>query len=411
MAGGAAAGENVDATLRSVDRWEGELDQVRKDGMRITVDSSQVVDRDVDGTVLAILEINRDVSERKRIMNEVAAADQAKTNFLATLGHELRNPLTTLRNGMQVLRRVGTDAPEAVEVRDTIERNIRRMARLIDDLLDVSRISHGRIEIKREPVDVVEIIKEVTGELRSMAEASNNKLTTRLPGQPLVVDADPVRLAQIVENVVHNAIKYTDGGKVEVTLAREDNAAVMHVRDSGVGIAPENLGRIWEPFVQADTSLERRRSGLGLGLTLVRNLVNLHGGSINGRSEGVGRGSEFVIRLPLAAAKPVPARPHGESPALTGRRVLIVDDNPDAVASFASLLRLMDNDVRTATTGLEALRVAKEYRPDLVLLDIGLPGMNGYDVARALRRDLGDGKIVLIAVSGYGEAREDSSWR
>ena len=406
MAGGAAAGENVDATLRTVDRWEGELDHVRKDGTHLTVDSSQVVDRDIDGSVLAILEINRDVTERKRVMNEVAAADQAKTNFLATLGHELRNPLTPLRNGMQVLRRVGTDAPEAVEVRETIERNIRRMARLIDDLLDVSRINHGRIELKREPVDLVEIVKEVAAELRSMADASDNKLTTRLPGQPLIVDADPVRLAQIVENVVHNAIKYTDGGKVDVTLAREDSSAIMHVRDSGIGIAPENLGKIWEPFVQADISLERRRSGLGLGLTLVRSLVDLHGGSISGRSEGVGRGSEFVIKLPLAAGKPLPTAPRRESPALSGRRVLIVDDNPDAVQSFASLLKLMDNDVRTATTGLEALRVAKEYRPDLVLLDIGLPGMNGYDVARALRRDLGDGKTVLIAVSGYG-AMED----
>jgi len=239
-----------------------------------------------------------------------------------------------------------------------------------------------------------------------MADASDNKVTTRLPGQPLIVDADPVRLAQIVENVLHNAIKYTDRGKVEITLAREDSAAVMHVRDSGIGIARENLGRIWEPFVQADTSLERRRSGLGLGLTLVRSLVDLHGGSISGKSEGVGRGSEFVVRLPLAAGKPVSAATRGESPPLTRHRILIVDDNADAVASFSSLLKLMENDVRTATTGLEALRIAKEYRPDLVLLDIGLPGMNGYDVARALRRDLGDGKIVLIAVSGYG-ASED----
>src|SRR5262249_30917320 len=191
--------------------------------------------------VAAILEINRDVTERKRILDELAAADKAKNDFLATLAHELRNPLTPLRNGMRVLSVVGTQSPEAIEVRDTMERNIRRMTRLIDDLLDVTRITHGQIQLSKGPVDLVAVTREVASELRSMAEAANNKVTIQLLEQPLIVDADPLRLTQIVGNVLHNAIKYTDDGKIDVVLAREDHQAVLRVRDSGVGIAAQNL--------------------------------------------------------------------------------------------------------------------------------------------------------------------------
>src|SRR5207248_9520596 len=247
------------------------------------------------------------------------------------------------------LRMVGTQSPEAIEVRHTMERNIRRMTRLIDDLLDVSRITHGHIELRKERIDMIEVIREVASELRSMAEAASDTLITHLPSAPLMVDADPVRLTQIVENVLHNAIKYTDHGRIDITLAHEEDSATLRVRDSGIGIPKESLGRIWEPFVQGDTSLERRRSGLGLGLTLVRTLIDLHGGTISGSSEGIGKGSEFVIKLPLAETSPA-VQPTPKSPpaALKGRRILIVDDNHDAAASFASLLTLMHNDVRTA---------------------------------------------------------------
>jgi len=395
-------GTDIEAMLRANSRWQGEMTHVRRDGAPIIVESRQVVQRGPGGEMLAILEINRDVTERRRLMDELAAADKAKSDFLATLGHELRNPLTPLRNGMEVLRMLGGQAPEAAEVRQTMERNIRRMTRLIDDLLDVSRITHGHIELRKENVDMVAVIREVASELRSMAEAAGNRLTTRLPSKPLIVDADPIRLTQIVENVLHNAIKYTDGGRIEVALAAEDGYAVLRVKDSGIGIPQENLARIWEPFVRGDTSLEQRRSGLGLGLTLVRTLVDLHGGIISGMSEGRGKGSEFVIKLPLADGRAEqPASPKASSE-LKGRRILVVDDNYDAVQSFAALLELMENDVRTAGSGPEALQVAKEYRPEIVLLDIGLPGMNGYDVARELRADLGNDGTVIIAVSGYG---------
>ncbi len=399
------SGAEIDTMLRTQGHWQGEIAHRRRDGTEIVVESRQVVHRASGGEILAILQIDRDVTDRKRMIDELGAADRAKNDFLATLGHELRNPLTPIRNGMEVLRMVGGQAPEMIEVRETIERNVRRMTRLIDDLLDVARITHGHIDLRKETVDIGTVVGEVAGELRSMADSAGDKMAIRLPPKPVVVDADPVRLAQIVENLLHNAIKYTDGGKIDVVLATESSHAVLRIRDSGVGIEKENLARIWEPFVQGDTSLERRRSGLGLGLTLVRTLVDLHGGTISGASEGQGKGSEFVVTLPLAPYQAREAAAPKPKASLTRRRIMIVDDNHDAVASFAALLQLMENDVRTAASGPEALRVAREYRPEIVLLDIGLPGMSGYDVARALRKEL-DGGTVIVAVSGYGAEQD-----
>jgi two-component system CheB/CheR fusion protein len=398
---GSTVGAEIDAMLRSQDRWQGEIAHVRRDGSRIVVESRQVVQRSGNGEPLAILQIDRDITDRKRMLDDLADVDKRKDEFLATLGHELRNPLTPLRNGMQVLRLVGTDAPEAVEVRDSMERNIRRMARLIDDLLDIARINRGRIDLRKERVDMAATVAEVASEMRTLADSVDNKLTVRTPKEPVFVDADPVRLAQIVENLLHNAIKYTDRGGIEVILARQNGHAVLRVRDEGIGIAKENIDRIWEPFVQGDTSLERRRSGLGLGLTLVRSLVEMHGGTITGSSPGPGEGSEFTLSLPISAPESKPATPPARRAELKGRRILIVDDNADATASFASLLKLMGNEVRTAGNGPEAIRVAKELRAELVLLDIGLPGMSGYEVAKALRRELPDG-MLIVAVSGYG---------
>jgi two-component system CheB/CheR fusion protein len=402
LQGGSGTGSEIDSMLRASERWQGELAHVKRDGTKIIVESRHVVQRAPGGEVLSILEINRDITEQRRMMDRLAAEDRAKNEFLATLGHELRNPLTPLRNCVEVLRMIGGTSPEAVEVRDTIQRNVRRMTRLIDDLLDMSRVTHGHIELQLETVDLTRVIKEVIVELRSMAEAASNKVAVRLPAEPVFVDGDPVRLTQIVENVVHNAIKYTDGGKIDVALGVDDGSALLRVRDTGIGMTPEVLPRIWDPFVQGDTSLERRRSGLGLGLTLVRKLIDMHGGSIAASSEGPDKGSEFVMSLPLAKHRPAAASAPRRKAPLKDRRILIVDDNQDAAMSFSSLLKLMENDVRTAGTGQEALRVAKEFRPEIVLLDIGLPEMNGFDVAKALRRDHADDHLVIVAVSGYG---------
>jgi two-component system CheB/CheR fusion protein len=413
-------GTEIDALLRSRNHWQGEATHTRRDGTRILVESSHVVNRAENGEVLGILEINRDITDRQRMIDdlarnatELAAADKRKNEFLAVLAHELRNPLTPLRNSVSFLSMIGGQGAEAIEAGKMIERNINHMARLVDDLLDVSRITRGHIELRRETTDIGATVKESAREFQAIAHTANQELTVRLPSQSLYVDADPLRLTQIVENLLHNAIKFTDGdGKIEVMLERDDGYAVLKVRDSGIGIAAENLSRIWEPFVQADTSLERVRGGLGIGLTLVRSLVERHGGTVAVHSDGTGKGSEFIVRLPIVDGKPVAAKtdraPQSkvEPVALSGRRILIVDDNIDAANSLASLLNMMDNDARTANDGPGALRLAGEYRPDIVLLDIGLPGMNGYDVARELRRGLGDGKTLIIAVSGYG-SRED----
>jgi two-component system CheB/CheR fusion protein len=412
----AGGGTDIDALLHGRDRWQGEVTHTRRDGSRIVVESRHVVHRAENGDVLGILEINRDTTDRKRMMDELernaddlAVADRRKNEFLATLAHELRNPLAPMSNGIHVLDAIGSQEPRAVEAREAITRSVGHMTRLIDDLLDISRITRGHIELRREHVDIGAAVGEVLPAFRAMSGAANRALSVRMPREPLYVDADPVRLTQIVENLLHNAIKFTDeGGRIEVALERDAGQAVLKVRDSGIGIAAENLSRIWDPFVQADTSLERIRGGLGIGLALVHSLVELHGGTVAARSDGLDKGSEFVVRLPIVVGKPAVAKPDRPpesraAPAtLSGRRVLIVDDNVDGANSLAALLRLMGNDARTVNDGPGALRVALEYQPDIILLDIGLPGMNGYDVARALRHDVANGKPLIVAVSGYG---------
>jgi two-component system, chemotaxis family, CheB/CheR fusion protein len=402
-------GTDIDALLRSHDRWQGDVTHTRRDGTRILVESRHVVHRAENGEVLGILEINRDITDRQRMIDELAAADRRKNEFLATLAHELRNPLAPMSSGIHVLDAIGNQEPRATEARDAIKRSIDHMTRLIDDLLDISRISRGHIELRRESIDIGAAVKEVLETFQVVAGASNRELSVRLPREPLYVDADRVRLTQIVENLLHNAVKFTDdGGRIEIVADRDAGWAVLKVRDSGIGLAAENLSRIWDPFVQADTSLERVRGGLGIGLALVRSLVELHGGTVAAHSDGVGKGAEFAVRLPISAGKPAVARterPRERQPApavLSGRRVLIVDDNVDAANSLAALLKLMGSDARIANDGPGALRVAGEYQPDIVLLDIALPGMNGYDVAQALRRDSRNGKSLIVAVSGYG---------
>ncbi|TMG85535.1 MAG: PAS domain S-box protein, partial [Betaproteobacteria bacterium] len=309
-------GADIDALLRSRDRWQGKVTHTRRDGTRILVESSHVVHRAENGDVLGILEINRDITDRQRMIDELArnaaelaAADRRKNEFLATLAHELRNPLTPLRNGIHILDMIGNRAPEAIAARDAIKRSVEHMTRLIDDLLDISRITRGHIELRRATADIGATVKDAVAEFQAMADTANRKLTVRLPRDPLYVDADALRLTQVVENLLHNAIKFTsEGGKIEVALTGDDGQAILKVRDSGIGIAPENLSRIWEPFTQADTSLERERGGLGIGLTLVRTLVELHGGSVAVHSGGMGKGSEFVVRLPSVAGQRVRAK-------------------------------------------------------------------------------------------------------
>ncbi len=345
--------------------------------------------------------------ENARLYAELREADQLKDEFLAMLAHELRNPLAPVRNALHILKQPGVTAALTGQVRDMAERQVQHMARLLDDLLDVSRISRGRIELQKESVDVAALVRRTVEAVHPLFEERRHELTVTVPAAPLRVEADPTRLEQVLTNLLNNAAKYTDpGGQVWLTAEPEDGMVVLRVRDTGIGIEPALLPRIFDLFVQAERRLDRSQGGVGIGLTLVKRLVELHGGSVAAHSEGPGRGSDFVVRLPAARAageRPAGPAPGGAAPAPPRRRVLVVDDNPDAADSLALLLGLAGQEVRAAYDGPSALARAGDFRPQMVFLDIGMPGMDGYEVARRLRRQAGPNGVVLVALTGWGQ--------
>jgi signal transduction histidine kinase/DNA-binding response OmpR family regulator len=341
------------------------------------------------------------------LYEEIQNADRRKNEFLATLSHELRNPLAPLRSALHMLRTESVEAHRHAQLLESMDRQVAQMTRLVEDLLDVSRITRGAIELRRETLDVSSEIRHALDSCRGPIEAGRHKLAMKLPAEPLHVVADRVRLQQILENLILNAVKYTDpGGTIEVSAETELGGAVIHVRDSGIGIAQDKLAHVWDLFVQVDESPERTRKGLGIGLALVRDLVKRHGGTVEAHSEGLGMGSTFTVRMPRAvradlAPAPKP-EPKPEVPATPAKRVLIVDDNVDAAETLAMMLDLMGQETRQAHDGKAALKAAADYRPDLIFLDIGLPGLSGHEVASRIRRDLGMDQVYLIALSGYG---------
>ncbi len=352
-----------------------------------------------------------DITDRKRAEDALKEADRRKDEFLAMLAHELRNPLAPIRNSVQVLKLIGSSDPMQAQARDLIERQVAHMARLVDDLLDVSRITRGNILLRKGRLDLVALVRAAVEDHRRLLEEAGLDLTVELPDRPLWVEGDPTRLAQVVGNLLHNANKFTDaGGKVAVRLTAEagGEGAVLSVRDSGIGLGPDILGRLFEPFSQADRSLDRSRGGLGLGLALVKGLVELHGGTVWASSPGPGRGAEFVLRLPLAAP---PKEAGRQSPAAASPRralrILVIEDRRDTVESLRMLLELLGHQAVVAYNGAAGLQAARSIRPDVVLCDIGLPGgMDGYAVARALRADEELFEVPLIAMSGYGQEED-----
>jgi PAS domain S-box-containing protein len=344
--------------------------------------------------------------ENARLYSELKEADRRKNEFLAMLGHELRNPLAPIRNALHILSIPGLGEEAVEQARQVTERQVQHLVRLVDDLLDVGRIMRGRVELRKEPVELAAVIAQAVETAQPILDAQGQELRESLPPEPLRLEADPTRLAQVVGNLLHNAAKFSERpGHVWLSAERQGTEVVLRVRDEGIGIQREFLRHIFDLFVQDDRSLERSQGGLGIGLTVVRKLVELHGGSITAHSEGPGKGSEFVVRLPAlsAAAAAGPsrrgARPVSDS---ASRRILVVDDNVDAAESLAMLLRLAGHDVHVAHNGPEALRAAA-FSPEVVLLDIGLPGMNGYDVARRWRQDPASRNALLVAVTGYGQ--------
>jgi signal transduction histidine kinase/CheY-like chemotaxis protein len=352
-------------------------------------------------------EVRRLLAEQDRGAEALREADRRKDEFLAILGHELRNPLSPILTALTVMRQVMPESPLLQQVRGTIERQVGQMARLVDDLLDVSRITRGKFQLQKGRVELRAILERAAETARPLLDSRKHDLTLSLPSGPVWLEADPARLEQVVANLLNNAAKYTDpGGHVWLTAEHHPHEAVVRVRDTGVGIAPGMLPRVFELFSQEDRSLDRAAGGLGIGLTLVKRLVELHGGTVEAASAGLGRGSEFTVRLPVLAALTSPpsanvetTRPHPPS-----LRVLLVDDMADAADMLGLLLRMWGHEVHVAYAGPPALEAARTFRPDVVLLDIGLPdGMDGYELARRLCEGAGGKKPLLVAMTGYGQ--------
>jgi PAS domain S-box-containing protein len=350
-------------------------------------------------------------AENARLLASLQETDQRKDEFLAMLAHELRNPLAPIRNAVQIIRRKGLPVPELQWSTEVIHRQVSQMSRLVDDLLDISRITRGKVEMRKETVDLSEVLNSALEVSRPLIEKWGHKLTISLPPHPVRLFADPTRLTQVFLNLLNNAAKYTDqGGHIELKAELDGGAVVVTVKDNGIGIAPEMLPRIFEPFAQVDRSLARAQGGLGIGLTLVQRLLAFHGGSIEARSEGPGKGSEFVARIPLAYG-PEAGASAGESPknsasAFPSRRILIVDDNKDAADSLGMLMRMLGHEVHTAHDGLEAVGAAATFQPEVVLLDIGLPKLNGYEAAVRIREQKGCAGVRLIALTGWGQSED-----
>jgi signal transduction histidine kinase len=351
-------------------------------------------------------QIRGHIEERERAAEALRLADQRKDEFLATLGHELRNPLSPLLTGLQLLRMAKGDAETVDRVADIMDRQVAHLVRLVDDLLEVSRITRGVIDVHREPLELAPLVRSAVDTTRPMLESAAHELRLDLPREPIVIAGDAVRLTQVFANLLTNAAKYTNhGGRIEVSVRHTGRFATISVRDNGIGIPREHLDSVFEMFMQVDRSSRAAQGGLGIGLTLVRSLVAMHGGSVEARSAGRGKGSEFVVTLPTLAVHELPSRDVDEVRMLPPRRILIVDDNRDAADTLAALLGRLGATVAVAYGGVEALERTSTFAPDVVLLDIGMPEVDGYEVARRIRA-AGATDVLLVALTGWGQDQD-----
>jgi signal transduction histidine kinase/CheY-like chemotaxis protein len=345
------------------------------------------------------------VAQRETSLREQTDAlkesDQRKNEFLAILAHELRNPLAPIVTSLELFRMMGPADPAITQAREIIERQVHYMVRLVDDLLDLTRIAQGKLQLRRTTFDVSQAVNQAVQTTRSLFESQGHDLAVELPGEPIYLEADEARVAQVLINLLGNAGKYTErGGRIRLTAAREGGQAVLRVRDNGVGIEPDMLGRIFDLFTQVGRSLHRAQGGLGIGLTLVRQLVELNGGKVSVHSDGPGKGSEFVVRLPAAAAPPTPAEASVTQTAPAACSILIVEDNADARDTLAILLQMLGHRTESAANGSEGVARALAVRPQVALVDLGLPDLDGLEVARQIRAALGE-TVLLVALTGH----------
>ena len=406
------AWEQLNSELEQTDAWDGKLVQRRKDGTPILIHCREVLVRDETGARTAVLAIKRDITAQNRAIEALKEADRRKDEFLATLAHELRNPLAPIRNAVEIMRLAGDDRDAIEQSREVLHRQAGQLARIVEDLIDLARIVEKKVDIRRERVDIRTIVETALETSRPQMEDGHVRLNVTLPAEPLYLDVDPVRLSQVLVNLLNNAAKHTaPHGQISLIVERAkrphdeaEDEVVLRVRDTGTGIPASLLPHVFEMFTQGPRTTQQGRGGLGVGLALVQNLVQMHGGKVEAHSAGTGAGSEFVVRLPMSAAplrnsEPVTRQARAD---IVRKRIIVVDDNDDQVHSLALLLSLMGHTVSHAANGPEAIEQARDFGPDLMLIDIGMPGMDGYEVARRLRQQPETRNVRLVAQTGWG---------
>jgi len=404
---------SLDRSVSSGEPYEADYRIVQADGSVRWVTARGQAEHDSSGMPVRMQGVLVDITERKLLEEALRDADRRKDEFLATLAHELRNPLAPIKTSLELLKMPRIDAATLQRTRAMMERQVHQLVRLVDDLLDVSRVMRGKIELRRERVELATVVARAVETVQPLIEGQGHQLDLTIPNESLVLDADPVRLAQVVANLLTNAAKYTEAkGHIWVAVRRAESGHVeLTVRDDGIGIAADMLPRVFELFMQVDHASTKSQGGLGIGLTLAKNLVEMHGGALEARSAGLGKGCEFIVRLapPAGHGERSVERPDDEHPrelAAPGHRLLVVDDNEDAAESLAELLRFQGHEVRVAHSGASALAIAGSYLPRVVFLDIGMPSMDGFEVARRLRQLPGLEGTVLAALTGWGQSED-----
>ena len=391
--------------------FEAEYRAVRPNGSVVWIADRGRVVKDSNNQPTRILGISADLTRRKGLEEALIESDRRKDEFLATLAHELRNPLAPIRYAVKVVEMKGPEIPELRWAIEVIERQTQHMARLVDDLLDVNRITRNKLELRKENVELSSIIAAAVEASQPMIEDNRQHLEVRIPTEPIVLEADVVRLAQVFSNLLNNASKYSKlpngGGTISLSARRDGTSTTVSIRDSGIGIAAPMLPKIFEMFTQVGRSIGQSEGGLGIGLALAKRLVEMHGGNIEARSDGLGKGSEFVVRLPVRQSKEeevkVLAETTGSPEQVRKHRILIADDNQDVVESFQVMLHMLGHEVETALDGLEAIEKAQQFQPEVIVLDIGMPNLDGVETARRLRQQPWARHVVLIAITGWGD--------